>query len=145
MGCVDGRRPRDGSLDATGKTGKEALRRRVLPGKTKAETMKRGEIHWARLDPVEGSELSKTRPCVIVSRDELNAVLPTVVVCPITSTVRPKWRTRLRIDCAGRKADVCAEQIRTVSKSRLTRRLDVLSKAEIRTLCALLAEMYGNE
>lgn len=107
--------------------------------------MRRGEIHWARLDPVEGSELSKTRPCVIVSRDELNAVLPTVVVCPITSTVRPKWRTRLQIECAGRRADVCAEQIRTVSKSRLTKRVDVLSAAQVQALCALLADMYGSE
>jgi mRNA interferase MazF len=110
---------------------------------TDTQAMKRGEIHWAQLDPVEGSELSKTRPCVIVSRDELNAVLPTVVVCPLTSVVRPKWRTRLQIVCAGRKADVCAEQIRTVSKSRLRGGLGTLEKNDIKALCDLLAEMYG--
>lgn len=105
--------------------------------------MKRGEIHWARLDPVEGSEISKTRPCVIVSRDELNAVLPTVVICPVSSTVRPKWRTRMKIQCAGRNADVCAEQIRTVSKTRLTGKIGELSKTEIKNLRTLLGEMYG--
>lgn len=105
--------------------------------------MKRGEIYWARLDPVEGSEMCKTRPCVIVSRDELNGILPTVVVCPLTSAVRPKWRTRLQVRCANRKADVCAEQIRTISKARLGERIGTLSKTEIKDLCALLADMYG--
>jgi len=110
---------------------------------TIAQTMKRGEIHWVCLDPVQGGEISKTRPCVIVSRDELNAVLTTVVVCPLTSTVRPKWRTRLKIHCAGQDADICTEQIRTVSKSRLTSRLGELTKTEIKRLRALLGEMYG--
>ena len=105
--------------------------------------MKRGEIYWADLDPTEGSEISKTRPCVIVSRDEMNAALPTVVVCPITSAVRPKWRTRLQIRCANRKADVCTEQIRTVSKTRLGKSLGALTKTESKDLHALLAEMYG--
>jgi len=127
----------------TGSIDKEALRGGDPRVQAIAETMKRGEIHWIRLDPVEGSEISKTRPCVIVSRDELNAALPTVVVCPISSTVRPKWRTRLKIHCAGRNADVCTEQIRTVSKTRLTGRLGELSKTEIKNLRALLGEMYG--
>jgi mRNA interferase MazF len=105
--------------------------------------MKRGEIYWARLDPVEGSEMCKTRPCVIVSRDELNGILPTVVVCPLTSAVRPKWRTRLLVRCANRKADVCTEQIRTISKARLGERIGTLSKTESKDLRVLLAEMYG--
>lgn len=105
--------------------------------------MKRGDLHWARLDPVEGSEMSKTRPCVIVSRDELNAVLPIVVICPLTSALRPKWRTRLKVHCDGREADVCAEQIRTVSKSRLGTRIGTLSKSESTALRDLLSDMYG--
>jgi mRNA interferase MazF len=80
--------------------------------------MKRYEIHWARLDPVEGSEIGKARPCVIVSRDALNATLATVVVCPLTTVLRPRWRTRLRITSTGHAADVCADQIRTLSKTR---------------------------
>ena len=105
--------------------------------------MKRGDIHWVRLDPTEGSEISKTRPCVIVSRDELNAVLPTVVVCPLTSALRPKWRTRLQVRCDGKKADICAEQIRTISKVRLGTRIATLSKIETIALRELLADMYG--
>ena len=105
--------------------------------------MKRGDIHWARLDPVEGCEMSKTRPCVIVSRDELNAALPTVVICPLTSALRPKWRTRLQVRCGGHKADICAEQIRTISKTRLGVCLGTLSKVEATALRTLLSEMYG--
>ena len=81
--------------------------------------MKRYEIRWTRIEPVEGSEIGKTRPCVIVSDDHRNEWLPTVVICPLTSVVRQQWRTRLKITCAGREADICADQIRTVSKARL--------------------------
>jgi mRNA interferase MazF len=106
--------------------------------------MKRGEIYWANLDPTEGSEISKTRPCVIVSRDELNTVLPTVVICPITSALRPQWRTRVQIRCANRKAEVCTEQIRSVSKTRLVKCLGTLTKIESKDLHALLGEMVGS-
>jgi mRNA interferase MazF len=105
--------------------------------------MKRYDIHWVRLDPVEGRGIGKSRPCVIVSRDALNESLSTVVVCPLTTTLRPRWRTRLQVNCGGRRADVCADQIRTVAKSRLADRLGALGKTEAAALRTLLAEMYG--
>ena len=105
--------------------------------------MKRYDIHWARLDPVEGSELGKSRPCVIVSRDSLNAVLPTMVVCPLTTVLRPHWRSRLQVSSAGKAADVCADQIRVVSKSRMGTRIGALSREECAALRQLLAEMFG--
>jgi len=107
--------------------------------------MKRYEVHWARLDPVEGSEIGKVRPCVVVSRDALNASLATVVVCPLTTALRPRWRTRLRITVAGQAADVCADQIRTLSKTRLIKKMGDLTKAEATALRALLTEMYGDD
>lgn len=105
--------------------------------------MKRYDILWARLDPVEGSEIGKTRPCVIVSDDLRNSLLPTVVVCPLSSIVRPHWRTRLQVTCASKPADVCVEQIRTISKKRLSGRLGTLTATEAEALRALLTEMYG--
>jgi mRNA interferase MazF len=105
--------------------------------------MKRGEIYWGRLDPVEGSEMGKTRPCVIVSDDLRNSILRTVVICPLTSILRPHWRTRLQVMCAGRKADVCAEQIRVASKTRLADKIGDLSPEEATALRELLTEMYG--
>ena len=59
--------------------------------------MKRHEIWYARLEPVEGSEIGKTRPCVIVSLDVMNTVLATLVVCPLTSTLHAGWRSRLKV------------------------------------------------
>jgi len=105
--------------------------------------MKRDEIYWTRLDPVEGSEIGKTRPAVIVSLDVLNARLGTVVVCPLTRTVRPHWQTRLKITAAGQDADICADQIRVVSKSRLRRKLGRLSPRDAAALRRLLGEMYA--
>jgi len=106
--------------------------------------MKRYDIYFVRLDPTEGSEIAKTRPCVIVSLDVLNAILPTVVVCPLTSRVRPEWRTRIQITCQGRAADICVEQIRVVSKDRLLKKVDALKKTEAEALRRLIVEMYGS-
>ena len=71
--------------------------------------MKRYEIRWARLNPVEGSEIGKTRPVVIVSMDVLNAKLRTVTVCPVTKQLHPQWRTRLAIRCSGRAAEIAVD------------------------------------
>ena len=106
--------------------------------------MKRDEIYWTRLDPVEGSEIGKTRPCVIVSDDLRNQLLSTVVICPLTSVLRPDWRTRLAVTCADRKADICADQIRTVSKSRFGKKLGKLSARDAAALRRLLGEMYAD-
>lgn len=106
--------------------------------------MKRSDVYWCRLEPVKGSEMGKTRPCVIVSLDSLNEVLPTVVVCPLTSIQRLKWRTRIPITFEGRRADVCAEQIRVISKDRLVDRIGKLRLADASALHDLLGEMYGS-
>ena len=105
--------------------------------------MKRHEIHWCRLDPIEGREMAKPRPCVIVSRDELNAHLSTVVICPVTSSLHPQWRTRLPIRCDARNAEICPDQIRTVSKSRLGPKIGKLSPKKSADLTRLLADLYS--
>ena len=105
--------------------------------------MRRYDVYWARLDPVEGSEPSKTRPCVIVSMDSLNAIVTTVLVCPLTSMLRPAWRTRLRIAGAGQAADVCVDQIRVLSKTHLAKKPGSLSPVEAEALRNLLTDMSG--
>jgi mRNA interferase MazF len=103
----------------------------------------RYDIHWVNLEPVRGSELSKTRPAVIVSLDVLNRVLETVVICPLTTKLHPDWRSRLPVKVAGKNVEVAADQIRAVSKTRLGRKLGSLSAAEADALSCLLGEMYG--
>lgn len=105
--------------------------------------MKRDEIYWARLDPVEGREIGKTRACIIVSDDLRNELLETVVVCPLTSVIRSHWRTRLAVAVAGRKADICADQIRALAKSQLGKKLGALSARDAAALRRLLGEMYA--
>lgn len=105
--------------------------------------VKRYEIRWASLDPSRGAEMARTRPVVIVSPDVLNARLQTVTVCPITSQLHPAWRCRLPVTCAGRPAEIAVDQIRTVSRTRLSRRIGVLSEGEASMLRRLITEMFG--
>jgi mRNA interferase MazF len=105
--------------------------------------MKRYEIRWARLDPVEGSEMAKQRPVVIVSLEVLNAQLQTVTVCPITSKLHPAWRTRMAINCAGRPAEIAVDQIRTISKGRFGASLGQLNAKEAADLRRLIHELYA--
>ncbi len=105
--------------------------------------MKRYEVRWANLDPVEGSEMAKTRPVVIVSLNVLNQRLQTVTVCPLTSQLHPTWRTRLQVKVARKKAGIAADQIRTISKSRLGDVLGELSTNDAAALRQLLREMYA--
>lgn len=105
--------------------------------------MKRYDIRWAALDPARGSEMAKTRPVVIVSMDVLNAQLRTVTVCPLTTQLHPAWRSRLGVRVGRQDAEIAVDQIRTISKTRVGRRLGSLTDDEARALRRLITEMYG--
>jgi len=105
--------------------------------------IERYSIYFADLKPTVGSEISKTRPVVIVSQNEMNQYLETIVVCPLTSRLRPKWRSRLQILCDNKKADIAVDQIRTISKRRLKNKIDQLSEVESVQLRKLITDMYG--
>lgn len=105
--------------------------------------MKRYDIFWTHLDPIEGSEMGKTRPAVLVSLDVLNKRVNTVVVCPITSQLHPQWRTRIPCRCAGQAAEIAVDHIRAISKARLGQKIGSLSSGEIEALQRLITEMYG--
>jgi mRNA interferase MazF len=105
--------------------------------------MKRYEIRWTAFDPVQGAEMAKTRPAVIVSLDALNDRLHTVTVCPLTSQLHPTWRTRLPVRCGKQDAEVAVDHIRSISKGRMRQRIGTLSDAEAAALRRLISEMYG--
>jgi mRNA interferase MazF len=105
--------------------------------------VKRYDICIARLEPVQGSEMGKTRPVVIVSDDLRNQLLQTVVVCPLTTQLQPQWRSRLQVRCAGQPAEIAADQIRVLSRARLTRKIAQLSAVDADPLRRLILEMYG--
>jgi mRNA interferase MazF len=104
---------------------------------------KRYDLCWAVLDPVKGAEMAKTRPVVIVSLDLLNARLQTITVCPLTTQLHPRWRTRLQVRCGGTPSEIAVDQIRTISRSRLGERIDRLSDADATALRRLITELYG--
>lgn len=105
--------------------------------------MKRYEVRWAALDPARGSEMAKTRPVVIVSLDVLNEHLRTVTVCPLSSQLHPSWRSRLGVRVGGRAAEIAVDHIRSISKSRIGKKLGTLPDAKAAALRRLITEMYG--
>jgi mRNA interferase MazF len=105
--------------------------------------MKRYEIRWTAFDPARGSEMAKTRPAVIVSLDSFNQRLGIVTVCPLTSVLHPTWRSRIQVKCAGRPAEIAADHIRTMSKTRIGKKLGSLSRVEALMLRQLISQLYG--
>ena len=104
--------------------------------------MTRGDVHLVRLDPTLGSEIQKTRPCVIVSPDELNAHLRTVIVAPMTTSGRAyPWRIRCRFQ--RRSGYVVLDQLRTVDRERLVKRLGTLSTETVTKVLDGLQEMFA--
>ena len=103
--------------------------------------MTRGDVHLVRLDPTLGSEIQKTRPCVVVSPDELNEHLRTVIVAPMTTSGRAyPWRVRCRFQ--RRSGYVVLDQVRTVDRERLVKHLGALSPETMTLVLSGLQEMF---
>jgi mRNA interferase MazF len=101
----------------------------------------RGEIWLAALDPTIGSEIQKTRPCVIISPPEMHDYLRTVTVAPMTTGSRPApYRVPLRF--RGKGGLILLDQIRTLDKQRLTGQLGAVSPRTLRAVLAALREMF---
>ncbi|MBW4513904.1 MAG: type II toxin-antitoxin system PemK/MazF family toxin [Timaviella obliquedivisa GSE-PSE-MK23-08B] len=101
------------------------------------------EIYLAELNPIVDAGIGKIRPVVIVSQNAMNRYLETIVICPLTFKLHPQWQSRLQIICAGKPAEIVVDQIRTISKSRLRKKLDNLSVDSADQLRRLITEMYG--
>ncbi len=100
-------------------------------------------IYWVDLDPVRGHEISKKRPAVVVSDEEMNAILQTVVVCPLTTRLHPNWPSRIQTSATGRPSEIAVDQIRTVSRGRLQGQIGKASEADAAALRHVITEMYG--
>ena len=101
--------------------------------------IKRGEVYWVNLDPTVGAEIQKTRPCLVVSPDDMNAVLPRVIIAPITSKGQALG-CRPEVNIGGKQGRVLLDQIRCVDKIRLSGKLGEVDAAQWH--CILL-EMLG--
>jgi len=102
----------------------------------------RFEVYYVNLDPTIGSEIKKTRPCVIISPNEMNNNISTVIIAPITSKLR-NYPTRVPCKVENRQGQVVLDQIRTVDKLRLIEKIDILNKVTQTKVSSILVEMFS--
>ncbi len=102
----------------------------------------RYEVYLVNLDPTIGSEIKKTRPCVIISPNEMNKNISTIIIAPLTSTQR-NYPTRVNCQIQGKEGQIVLDQIRTVDKKRLIKKIDVIHKRTQLKLHKILAEMFS--
>ncbi len=105
--------------------------------------LKQYQIVLVNLDPTISSEMRKTRPCVIISPNEMNTYLKTIVIAPITNSSKP-YPTRIEVNQNKIKGWVVLDQVRTVGRQRIIKVLDFLSDKEIYNVKAVLKEIYVN-
>jgi mRNA interferase MazF len=105
--------------------------------------MKRFDVFVVDLEPVRGSEIKKARPCVIVSPDDLNPYLRTVIIAPLTTIRRAKYRYRVDCRFQNKIGSVALDQIRVVDKSRLLKHLGHLSAKIQQEILTVLGEMFA--
>ena len=103
--------------------------------------MKQYDVHFVNLDPTVGHEVRKTRPCLIISPDELNVYLGTVIIAPMT-TKSHSYPTRVLLRFKGKNAHICLDQIRTVDKKRLQKKMDSIPPSVIVKVKTVLREMF---
>lgn len=99
------------------------------------------EIVLVNLDPTIGSEMKKTRPCVIISPNEMNKHLQTIVIAPLTSSSKP-YPTRVEVQQDEIKGWVVLDQIRTIDRTRIVKRLGNLTTSEIEMVKSVIKETY---
>jgi mRNA interferase MazF len=103
---------------------------------------RRFDVFLVGLDPTVGTEIRKTRPCVVISPDEMNEHIRTVIVAPMTTKGQP-YPTRISRTFQGRKGQIVLDQIRTIDRMRLARRLGSLTTAQSKSVLAVLQAMFA--
>lgn len=104
--------------------------------------VKRFDVFLVNLDPTVGREIQKTRPCVVISPDEMNRNIATVIIAPMT-TKGKRYPTRVICRFQGKDGQIILDQIRTVDKNRLVKKLGKIGQDEQKILLATLAEMFA--
>jgi mRNA interferase MazF len=103
---------------------------------------KRFEVYLVNLDPTIGSEIKKMRSCLVISPDEMNAHIATVIAAPMTTQGRA-YPTRVSCKFQGKDGQVVLDQIRTVDKARLAKKLGTISVTTQKAVLAILAEIFA--
>ena len=101
----------------------------------------RDEVWLVALDPSKGSEIKKTRPCLVISPDEMNAALQTLLVAPMTTALRD-YPTRVNLTFQNKTGQVALDQLRTIDRERLLRKLGLVSTRIANQVSSVLIEMF---
>lgn len=104
--------------------------------------VRRFEVHLISLDPTKGSEIRKTRPCVVISPDEMNKHIGTIIIAPMRSTIK-NYPTRITTTFQGKKGQIVLDKIRTVDKRRLVKKLGSISSSSEEKVLSVLQEMFA--
>lgn len=104
--------------------------------------IERFEVYLVNLDPTIGSEIQKTRPCLVISPDEMNKHIATVIIAPMTTQARD-YPTRLNCQFQGKEGQVVLDQLRTVDKTRLLTRLGRIDVSIQKQVLAVLSELFA--
>lgn len=102
-------------------------------------SINRGDIWWVNLDPTQGSEIKKTRPCVVLTHDTLNRLRQTVVVVPLSTAAKTHPPITVPVTCQGNSVVAVADQIRAVAKHRLKSKIESLAPDELDELCQAIS------
>ncbi len=107
----------------------------------KESSVLRGEIWWISLDPTQGSEIKKTRPCVVISHNTLNRIRKTVVVIPLSTAASPQPPITIDIQCQGKQVVAIVDQIRAVAKQRLQSKIETISAPDLKRILQALSKI----
>jgi mRNA interferase MazF len=102
---------------------------------------RRDEVWLVDLDPTLGAEIQKTRPCLVISPDEINKNLDTIIVAPMTTTIR-SYPSRVQVRFQGKNGQIALDQMRSVDRQRLVRRLGSVAESIAQSASAALVEMF---
>ena len=91
----------------------------------------RGEVWWVSLDPTQGAEIKKTRPCVVLTHDTVNRLRRTVVVVPLSTAAKPHSPITVPVTCQGQPAVAVIDQLRAVAKHRLKARVEAMASHDL--------------
>ncbi|MCP4683574.1 MAG: type II toxin-antitoxin system PemK/MazF family toxin [Desulfobacterales bacterium] len=101
----------------------------------------RGDIWWVSLDPTQGSEIKKTRPCVVLTHDTLNRLRRTVVVIPLSAAAKAHPPITIPVTCQGSSVVAVVDQIRAVARPRLKSKVEPLSPDELDEVCQAVSSI----
>lgn len=105
-------------------------------------TIRRFDVFLISLNPTQGREINKTRPCLIISPNEMNSFLATVIIAPMTTKTR-EYPTRVPVNFDGKQGEIALDQIRTVDRSRLLKKLGTVSEFEAATVLNVLQKLFA--